>query len=67
MCGQELARKISGTVRVLFISGYSQDVIDPRFLVDGVNILSKPFTGNQLLQAVRKNLSLPKTVAHSLT
>jgi PAS domain S-box-containing protein len=64
MCGQDLARKISGTVRVLFISGYSQDVIDPRFLVDGVNILSKPFTGNQLLQAVRKNLNLPKTITH---
>jgi two-component system, cell cycle sensor histidine kinase and response regulator CckA len=62
MCGQELALQISGTVHVLFISGYSRDVTtDPVFLVDGVNLLTKPFTGNQLLQAVRKILSLPKT------
>jgi PAS domain S-box-containing protein len=68
MNGQDLALQISGTVHVLFISGYSQDVItDPGFLIDGVNLLTKPFTGNQLLQAVRKILSLPKTIAHSLT
>lgn len=68
MCGQQLARQIAGTVHVLFISGYSRDVItDPGFLVDGVNLLNKPFTGNQLLQAVRKILTLPKTIAHSLT
>ena len=68
MCGQQLALQIAGTVHVLFISGYSRDVItDPGFLVDGVNLLTKPFTGNQLLQAVRKILSLPKTIAHSLT
>jgi two-component system, cell cycle sensor histidine kinase and response regulator CckA len=68
MNGKDLALQISGTVHVLFISGYSRDVItDPGFLVDGVNLLTKPFTGNQLLQAVRKILSLPKTIAHSLT
>jgi CheY-like chemotaxis protein len=67
MNGQDLALQISGTVHVLFISGYSRDVItDPGFLIDGVNLLTKPFTGNQLLQAVRKILSIPKTVAHSL-
>ena len=68
MNGHDLALQISGTVHVLFISGYSQDVItDPEFLIDGVNLLTKPFTGSQLLQAVRKILSLPKTIAHSLT
>ena len=68
MNGKDLALQISGTVHVLFISGYSRDVItDPGFLVDGVNLLTKPFTGNQLLQAVRKILSLPKTIAYSLT
>ena len=68
MNGHDLALQISGTVHVLFISGYSRDVItDPGFLIDGVNLLTKPFTGNQLLQAVRKILSLPKTVADSLT
>jgi CheY-like chemotaxis protein len=68
MNGRDLALQISGTVHVLFISGYSQDVItDPEFLIDGVNLLTKPFTGSQLLQAVRKILSLPKTIAHSLT
>ena len=62
MNGQDLALQISGTVHILFISGYSQDVItDPGFLIDGLNLLTKPFTGNQLLQAVRKILSLPKT------
>ena len=68
MNGQDLALHISDTVHVLFISGYSRDVVtDPGFLVDGVNLLTKPFTGSQLLQAVRKILSLPKTIAHSLT
>ena len=68
MNGHDLALQISGTVHVLYISGYPRDVIsDPGFLIDGVNFLTKPFTGNQLLHTVRKILSLPKIIAHSFT
>ena len=65
--GHDLALRISGTVRVLYISGYSRDVItDPGSLIDGVNFLKKPFNSHQLLHIVRKILS-PNTVAHSFT
>jgi two-component system cell cycle sensor histidine kinase/response regulator CckA len=67
MNGHDLALRISGTVRVLYISGYSRDVItDPGSLIDGVNFLKKPFNSHQLLHIVRKILS-PNTVAHSFT
>jgi len=67
MNGHDLALRISGSVRVLYISGYSRDVItDPGSLVDGVNFLKKPFSSYELLQTVRKILS-PPTVVHSFT
>ena len=67
MNGHDLALRVSGTVRVLYISGYSRDVItDPGSLIDGVNFLKKPFNSHQLLHIVRKILS-PNTVAHSFT
>jgi CheY-like chemotaxis protein len=67
MNGHDLALRISGTVRVLYISGYSRDVItDPDSLIDGVNFLKKPFNSHQLLHIVRKILN-PNTVAHSFT
>ena len=58
MNGRDLALRISGTVHVLYISGYSTDVItEPGVLIDGINFLTKPFTGSQLLHTVRKILS----------
>ena len=60
MNGHDLARRISSTIRVLYISGYSNDVID------GVHFLKKPFSTNQLLTIVRKILS-PNTLVHSFT
>ena len=66
MNGRELALKISGTVRVLYISGYPTDVItDPGFLVDA-NFLPKPFSPSQLLQSVHRILS-STTALHSFT
>lgn len=66
MNGRDLALSISGTVRVLYISGYPTDVItDPDFLKDA-NFLKKPFSSSQLLHTVRNILS-PKTVLHSFT
>jgi PAS domain S-box-containing protein len=66
MNGRDLALSISGTVRVLYISGYPTDVItDPGFLKDA-NFLKKPFSSSQLLHTVRNILS-PKTVLHSFT
>ena len=65
MNGRDLALSISGTVRVLYISGYPTDVItDPGFLVDA-NFLPKPFNTNQLLHTVRSILS--PTPLHSFT
>ncbi len=55
--GTELARRI-GQVRpgvaVLFMSGYSQDVLGPRrALDDGVALIQKPFAAQELLRSVR--------------
>ena len=67
MNGHDLALRISGTVRVLYISGYSRDVItDPGSLIDGVNFLKKPFSSNQLLQTVQQMLG-SKTVVPAIT
>ncbi len=65
MNGRDLALRISqarSTVQVLYISGYPSDVITDRgVLLDGVNFLTKPFTGNDLLHAVRQILN-PKEI-----
>jgi DNA-binding response OmpR family regulator len=57
MTGKELAEKllISASIdRVLYTSGYTQDVISRGEGVDtGVTLLAKPFTADQLLAGVR--------------
>lgn len=62
-----LISKIRSTVHILYISGYSTDVIpDPGVLHEGINFLAKPFTGNVLLNTVRQILT-SEDVAHSTT
>jgi CheY-like chemotaxis protein len=50
MSGLELherLRRMNPQLKVLFVSGYASDVVGP-----GVNLLSKPFTPEQLLARV---------------
>ena len=61
MSGRELADRLRETrpqVRVLFISGYSEEVISRRGVLEpGVNLLPKPFTAQQLARRLREVLS----------
>ncbi|MFW6062076.1 MAG: PAS domain S-box protein, partial [Planctomycetota bacterium] len=61
MDGPELAcrlRQTRGNLAVLYISGYAQDRIARDSASEaGVELLSKPFTPNQLLEAVTRALS----------
>jgi signal transduction histidine kinase/CheY-like chemotaxis protein len=53
-------RAAAERIRVLFISGYSHDVISRRgTLQDGIQLLKKPFTGEELLGMVRGVLDTP--------
>ena len=50
----EAVRRRFPEVRVLFVSGYPQDmVLDRGWIQEGQRFLPKPFTGAQLLEAVR--------------
>jgi signal transduction histidine kinase len=55
--GTELARRIHQMlpdVPVLFMSGYSQDVLGPRGALDsGAPLIQKPFAAQELLKAIR--------------
>ena len=58
--GQDLAREVvtmRPTVRVLFASGYTDDVlVDREVLQPGAELIQKPFTRDSLLQKVRSVL-----------
>jgi two-component system, cell cycle sensor histidine kinase and response regulator CckA len=60
MSGKELAdklRKISPTARVLYISGYTENVISHHeILEEGIDFLQKPFSAAELLTAAREIL-----------
>jgi PAS domain S-box-containing protein len=60
MNGQELAEKLAetvGDIPVLFMSGYAEDVIAERGVIeDGVHFIEKPFTRSDLSTQVRKAL-----------
>ncbi len=60
MDGRQLAESIARRkpdMRVLYVSGYSHDVIGQRGLVDdGVELLPKPFSSGDLLRRVRSVL-----------
>jgi two-component system, cell cycle sensor histidine kinase and response regulator CckA len=58
--GPDLAKKFYAekpTIRVIFSSGYSVDVVEKDFeLREGVNFLQKPYSPHRLAQAVREVL-----------
>ena len=58
--GRELYRKVQdlfGDAKVLYMSGYSEDIVTHRGIVDdGVPFLQKPFTGQGLSVRVREVL-----------
>ncbi len=58
MTGKDLADKVLsqyGTIKVLFISGYTNEVITNKgILLDGVNYLQKPFSGGELAKKIGK-------------
>jgi hypothetical protein len=60
MNGREVAEVVASTypgIRVLFMSGYAQDIIVHHGVVDpGLDLLEKPFTNEQLLLRVREAL-----------
>jgi two-component system, cell cycle sensor histidine kinase and response regulator CckA len=60
MLGKELAERllvVRPHTRVLYMSGYAQPVLHSQGTLDpGVALLEKPFTGADLLTAVRKRL-----------
>jgi FixJ family two-component response regulator len=61
MNGKELYERIRATrpeLKVLYMSGYTADVIAHRGIVeDGVAFLQKPFTITGLLAAIRRTLA----------
>ncbi len=53
----EAVRKEWPELRVLFVSGHSQEVLDHRgVLIEGIDLLPKPYTSASLLERVRKAL-----------
>jgi len=60
MNGSELAEKIQSicpSVKTLFMSGYTADIIASHGVVeDGVNFIQKPFSGKQLVRSVQELL-----------
>ena len=67
MGGGELAARLAEThpeLAVLFVSGYTDDVVALRGLVDaGAAFLQKPFTATSLARAVRDTLQLQSPAA----
>jgi DNA-binding response OmpR family regulator len=57
MDGRMLADRVVAArpaTRTLFVSGYSNEIISSRgVLSDGIHLLRKPFTGDELLDKVR--------------
>ena len=60
MTGQELAEELqarSAELKVIFTSGYSEDIIGMHGVLDpGLNVLEKPFHPEALVETVRKVL-----------
>ena len=65
MDGRQLAKRIRAVkpvIKVVFMSGYTADVIAQRGVLDeGVHFLSKPFTRNDLARKVREMLEVQES------
>jgi PAS domain S-box-containing protein len=62
MLGTELADRIFGTragLRVLYMSGYGNEAVGPLASLDGSQFIEKPFSAEELLDAVRGVLDSP--------
>ena len=63
MLGKEAASRICALrpgVKVLFMSGYTQGVLDTQGVLEaGVNLIEKPFTEASLLAKLREVLAIP--------
>ena len=56
---EEISR-IQPNIKALFISGYSEDIIHKRGMIqDGLNFIAKPVTPNALLKKIREVLDQP--------
>jgi CheY-like chemotaxis protein len=53
-----------GPVKVLFMSGYMDDVIHGSRLPEGQQLLAKPFSAGQLQTTIRQVLSLPRVASN---
>ena len=71
MNGKELYQRLQPVypaMRVLFMSGYTQNVIDHQHVLeDGIHFLEKPFTMHNLLRRVREALGTPDRLSESAT
>ncbi len=63
MSGKELAermREIHPSLRVLYISGYTDDIVSPHGVLEpGIPFLQKPFDARALLTRVQQALAAP--------
>ena len=63
MNGKERAQRLlkkTPTLKVIYMSGYSADIVDQDFPVQiGVNFLAKPFQTAELAQIIRDSLDKP--------
>jgi CheY-like chemotaxis protein len=62
MDGAELCialRQVYPNLRVLFMSGYSEDAVDGRCGADARDFLTKPFTAAQLIARVNQMVARP--------
>jgi PAS domain S-box-containing protein len=62
LSGPETAKRLLerlGPVKILFMSGYTDDIINESSLLEGQQLLQKPFSRGQLQRAIRQVLNLP--------
>jgi CheY-like chemotaxis protein len=59
MNGRELSARISGllpNIRIMFMSGYMDNMFDDHGVVEGVNFISKPFSLKEFTTIIRNQL-----------
>jgi two-component system, cell cycle sensor histidine kinase and response regulator CckA len=63
MTGRELAERvveIRPGMKVLLMSGYTDEITKAGFLENGLHFIEKPFTSNSLAMKIREVLDLAK-------